>query len=130
MAALRAYFFLRLALRLAIVLLIAACSDAETELYSTVEFVSLIVDSAVINGFLLVSLRVFLGRLKDPHLASLRREFGIMVCCSLCRIVIDSLYLLLSPHHDSSEGVSWCVSEENYKVGYGWLYAGIPSSTT
>lgn len=120
--ALKIYFLLRLAIRLVIVILIAACSDQDTELYSTIEFLSLIVDSAVINVFLLVSLKVFLGRLNDPHLASLRQEFRIMVCCSLCRIVIDSLYLILSPHHDSSKGVTWCVSEANYKVGYTILY--------
>jgi hypothetical protein len=40
-----------------------------------------------------------------------------MVSCSLCRIVIDSLYLMLSPHRDPS-GESWCVSEVNYKAGY------------
>lgn len=108
-SALKGYFLVRLGIRLTIVVLIAVCSDEETELYSTIEFVSLIVDSAVINIFLLISLRIFMGRLNSPHLASLRREFSIMVSCSICRIIIDSLYLILNPHSDSS-GESWCVS--------------------
>jgi hypothetical protein len=63
--------------------------------------------------FLVVCLRVFLGRLSHPYFKKLKREFRIMVGCSICRIVIDSIYLIFSLSGDSSRE-RWCVSEENY----------------
>lgn len=110
------YYFVRLPIRITIIILIACSNDEDVEIYSTAEFVSLIVDSGIINIFIFLSLRIFVNRLNPIHFKRLKREYIIMFCCSICRIVIDSLYLIYNPHYDQNgQGESYCISEANYR---------------
>lgn len=110
------YYFVRLPIRATIIILIACSSDEDVAVYSTAEFVSLIVDSAIINIFIFLSLKIFVNRLNPVHFRRLKQEYIIMFCCSICRIVIDSLYLIFSPHYDQNgQGESYCISEANYR---------------
>lgn len=110
----RIYFYLRIAIRLAIFILIATCQDRDTEYFSTIEFISLIIDSFIINVLLTGALRVFLQRLSHPNFKPLKKEFYVMMACSFSRIIIDSMYLGLRSDGNRSDG--YCVSEAKYHL--------------
>lgn len=102
---LRTYFWYRLVVWSASIALIVTSSEATLKAASTASFISLILDSFIVNVFLLLALRIFIIRLRDPRFMPLRREYKLMFFFSLCRVVVDSLYVALA-----EEDHGFCVS--------------------
>ena len=106
---LKIYFITRVIIRIAIIFLILFCETEDVSYYSGAEFISLIIDSTIISIFIFLSISLFMTKLQNHYSKSLKTQYWQMFSCSICRIVIDSLYLVINAHDDNAE--RWCVSE-------------------
>lgn len=73
-----------------------------------VYYIMLIVDSAVINIFIVLSIHIFIKRLNHLYYSRLKMEYWIMFSCSVCRIVIDCVFV----GYNSIVNERLCVSEK------------------
>ena len=80
----------------------------------------------LINIFLVVLRCYFISTLRGEELRILRIEYGVMMVCSLIRVIIDSLYLflLIVGNSVSPDGVCVNSSDPSHEYTFGYNVAG------
>jgi hypothetical protein len=85
-------------------------------------------DSAIINIFILLSIYIFIIRLRHANYGKLKMEYWVMFSCSICRITIDGIFLGLFLLTESEEEL--CLSDSHLNLLYLPADVATPSSTT